>query len=87
MEDPSMRRVCVLLAVLCGLCVSSRPADAQIKVKVGALKLTSSAPLFVGVEKGFFKEFESSRSSRSSRRPRPSRQRSRLGRSTSAPPA
>ena len=32
-------------------------APAQTKVKVGALKLTSSAPLFVGVEKGFFKEF------------------------------
>jgi NitT/TauT family transport system substrate-binding protein len=32
-------------------------ADAQTKVKVGVLKLTSSAPLFVGVEKGFFKEF------------------------------
>jgi NitT/TauT family transport system substrate-binding protein len=27
------------------------------KVKVGVLKLTSSAPLFVGIEKGFFKEF------------------------------
>ncbi|HKZ06094.1 MAG TPA: ABC transporter substrate-binding protein [Methylomirabilota bacterium] len=27
------------------------------KVKVGVLKLTSSAPIFVGVEKGFFKEF------------------------------
>ena len=26
-------------------------------MKVGALKLTSSAPIFVGVEKGFFKEF------------------------------
>ena len=26
-------------------------------VKVGVLKLTSSAPIFVGVEKGFFKEF------------------------------
>ncbi|HTK90197.1 MAG TPA: ABC transporter substrate-binding protein [Verrucomicrobiae bacterium] len=31
--------------------------DAQTKVKVGVLKLTSSAPIFVGVEKGFFKEF------------------------------
>jgi NitT/TauT family transport system substrate-binding protein len=27
------------------------------KVKVGVLKLTSSAPVFVGMEKGFFKEF------------------------------
>jgi NitT/TauT family transport system substrate-binding protein len=33
------------------------PASAQAKVKVGVLKLTSSAPIFVGVEKGFFKEF------------------------------
>ena len=32
-------------------------AQAQTKVKVGVLKLTSSAPIFVGVEKGFFKEF------------------------------
>jgi len=31
--------------------------EAQTKVKVGVLKLTSSAPIFVGVEKGFFKEF------------------------------
>jgi NitT/TauT family transport system substrate-binding protein len=31
--------------------------DAADPVKVGVLKLTSSAPLFVGVEKGFFKEF------------------------------
>src|SRR5262245_42650007 len=31
--------------------------DAQAKVKVGVLKLTSSAPAFVGVEKGYFKEF------------------------------
>ncbi|MBI2205431.1 MAG: ABC transporter substrate-binding protein [Candidatus Rokubacteria bacterium] len=33
------------------------PAHAADKVKVGVLKLTSSATLFVGVEKGFFKEF------------------------------
>lgn len=36
------------------------PAGAQPKatpVKVGVLKLTSSTPIFVGVEKGFFKEF------------------------------
>ena len=32
-------------------------AHAQEKVKVGVLKLTSSAPVFVGVDKGFFKEF------------------------------
>ena len=32
-------------------------AHAQDRPKVGVLKLTSSAPIFVGVEKGFFKEF------------------------------
>jgi NitT/TauT family transport system substrate-binding protein len=33
------------------------PARAQDKVKVGVLKLTSSAPIFLGVERGLFKEF------------------------------
>jgi NitT/TauT family transport system substrate-binding protein len=32
-------------------------AHAQDRPRVGVLKLTSSAPIFVGVEKGFFKEF------------------------------
>jgi NitT/TauT family transport system substrate-binding protein len=36
------------------LATGAEPAD---KVKVGVLKLTSSAPIFVGVEKGFFREF------------------------------
>jgi NitT/TauT family transport system substrate-binding protein len=31
-------------------------AAAQDRVKVGVLKLTSSAPVFIGVERGFFKE-------------------------------
>jgi NitT/TauT family transport system substrate-binding protein len=46
-------------AVLLGslLLLSAALAPAQTKVKVGVLKLTSSAPIFVGVEKGFFKEF------------------------------
>lgn len=46
-------------AVLLGflLLLSAAAAPAQTKVKVGVLKLTSSAPIFVGVEKGFFKEF------------------------------
>jgi NitT/TauT family transport system substrate-binding protein len=35
---------------------SPATAQAPAKVKVGVLKLTSSAPVFVGVEKGFFKE-------------------------------
>ncbi|HEX9125762.1 MAG TPA: ABC transporter substrate-binding protein, partial [Methylomirabilota bacterium] len=33
------------------------PVHAQQKVRIGALKLSSSAPLFIGVDKGFFKEF------------------------------
>src|SRR6266851_273373 len=33
----------------------SRPVPSAMKI--GVLKLTSSAPIFVGVEKGFFKEF------------------------------
>lgn len=47
--------VTILVAAL--LAAGDAPARAQDKVKVGALKLTSSAPLFIGVEKGFFKEF------------------------------
>lgn len=39
------------------LLAAASAAHAQEKVKVGVLKLTSSAPIFVGVEKGFFKEF------------------------------
>ena len=49
-----MRRLCALVAALL-LCAGA--AEAQEKVKVGVLKLSSSAVLFVGVEKGFFKEF------------------------------
>src|SRR5262245_42904661 len=37
--------------------VAPPATEAQTKVKIGVLKLTSSAPIFVGVEKGFFKEF------------------------------
>jgi NitT/TauT family transport system substrate-binding protein len=44
-------RVALLLLLL-----APAPAAGAERVKVGALKLTSSAPLFVGVEKGFFKE-------------------------------
>ncbi len=50
-----MRRVVVILAA--ALVLAAGVAEAQDKVKVGVLKLTSSAVLFVGVEKGFFKEF------------------------------
>ena len=49
----------LLAAALLGflLLLSAAAAPAQTKVKVGVLKLTSSAHIFVGVEKGFFKEF------------------------------
>ena len=47
-----------LLAALCaGGFLAAGPAAAQSRVKVGVLKLTSSAPIFVGVDQGFFKEF------------------------------
>jgi NitT/TauT family transport system substrate-binding protein len=42
------------VAVL-GAGVGSARADSA--VKIGALKLSSSAPLFIGVDKGFFKEY------------------------------
>lgn len=50
-----MRRMLACLAIV--LLLSASAAEAQDKVKIGVLKLTSSAPIFVGVEKGFFKEF------------------------------
>jgi len=47
----------VTLTLTAGL-LATPLAHAQPKpVKVGVLKLTSSAPVFVGVEKGYFKEF------------------------------
>jgi NitT/TauT family transport system substrate-binding protein len=54
-----MRRITALVLAVCAAAASAGvvPAHAQQKVKIGALKLTSSAPLFIGVEKGFFKEF------------------------------
>jgi NitT/TauT family transport system substrate-binding protein len=55
MEDRLMRRF--LVVVLAALFLAPASASAQARVKVGVLKLTSSAPIFVGVEKGFFKEF------------------------------
>jgi NitT/TauT family transport system substrate-binding protein len=56
-----MRRV-LAVVVLVSLAVLAPPgpavpAHAADRVKVGVLKLTSSAPIFVGVEKGFFQEF------------------------------
>ncbi len=50
-----MSRVLGLTAL--ALFALAGPAGAAERVKVGVLKLTSSAPIFVGVEKGFFREF------------------------------
>ena len=55
----------VALGVLTAVAMTAWPAFAQDRPpdrppdrpKVGVLKLTSSAPIFLGVEKGFFKEF------------------------------
>jgi NitT/TauT family transport system substrate-binding protein len=54
-----MRRIAALVLAACAatLWAGRAPAHAQQKVKIGALKLTSSAPLFIGVERGFFKDF------------------------------
>lgn len=51
-----MTRRLALLAII-ALLASAPPTSAQDRPRVGILKLTSSAPIFVGVEKGFFKEF------------------------------
>lgn len=45
----------VLVALSIALMLLAPPAHAQDRVKLGVLKLTSSAPIFIGVEKGFFK--------------------------------
>jgi NitT/TauT family transport system substrate-binding protein len=53
-----LARPLFLVALACGV-LAGPPAPAQPKpapVKIGVLKLTSSAPIFVGVEKGFFRE-------------------------------
>ena len=52
----------VLAAIASGIALSAgaeaqAPAPLPASLKVGVLKLTSSAPIFVGVEKGYFKEF------------------------------
>ena len=54
-----MRRVLALVLLVGVVVLLGPPARGRAaeKVKVGVLKLTSSAPIFVGVEKGFFKEF------------------------------
>jgi ABC-type nitrate/sulfonate/bicarbonate transport systems, periplasmic components len=55
MTRPATALVTALLMTVCFLAPTT--TEAQTKVKVGVLKLTSSAPIFIGVEKGFFKEF------------------------------
>jgi NitT/TauT family transport system substrate-binding protein len=52
-----MRRVVSIVAVLMLLATLQVQAQAPTKVRVGVLKLTSSAVVFLGVEKGYFKEF------------------------------
>jgi ABC-type nitrate/sulfonate/bicarbonate transport system substrate-binding protein len=47
----------VAIIALASLLVAPSGTLAQDTVKVGVLKLTSSAPIFIGVERGFFKEF------------------------------
>ncbi|MBI3028743.1 MAG: ABC transporter substrate-binding protein [Candidatus Rokubacteria bacterium] len=51
-----MRRL-MAVALIAALAAAGTAAAQERKVKVGVLKLTSSAPIFVGVEKGFFKAF------------------------------
>lgn len=50
--------LCVLLAVAgCGGSGNSKPAPKEkVKVSMGLLRLTSSAPLFIAMDKGFFAE-------------------------------
>ena len=53
-----MKRLVVVLLVAAALLGGVVPARAQAqKVKLGVLKLSSSAVIFLGVEKGYFKEF------------------------------
>jgi NitT/TauT family transport system substrate-binding protein len=52
-----MRRVVVLLGLLAVVATIAADAQELRKVKLGVLKLTSSAVLFLGAERGFFKEF------------------------------
>jgi NitT/TauT family transport system substrate-binding protein len=47
----------ILALASAALVLLASGAESSDKVKVGVLKLSSSAPIFVGVEKGFFKEF------------------------------
>jgi ABC-type nitrate/sulfonate/bicarbonate transport system substrate-binding protein len=59
-RDGARRAVAwVVLGLSLALAALASPLDGDAqphRVKVGVLKLTSSAPIFVGVEKGFFRE-------------------------------
>jgi NitT/TauT family transport system substrate-binding protein len=52
-----MRRGVLALLALLALTTGAGDAQPVQKVKLGVLKLTASAVLFLGVEKGYFKEF------------------------------
>ncbi|RPH85667.1 MAG: ABC transporter substrate-binding protein [Candidatus Rokuibacteriota bacterium] len=52
-----MRRVLAVLALVSLLAPVPVDAQTSARVKIGVLKLTSSAVLFLGAEKGYFKEF------------------------------
>ena len=59
-----MKKLLFLLAALClafaitgcGGSEKQAPAEAKAQVKLGMLRLTSSAPLFIAMDKGFFAE-------------------------------
>lgn len=52
-----MKRLTIALALVLAAGVAGSAGAAEPKrVKVGVLKLTSSAPVFIGVERGFFRE-------------------------------
>ena len=55
---PTRRGALIVLALgVAVLGLDGGLARADSAVKIGALKLSSSAPLFIGVDKGFFKEY------------------------------
>ena len=57
MKGRSTRLVALVVIYALAWSASASTAHAQDRPKVGLLKLTASAPIFVGVEKGFFKQF------------------------------
>ena len=54
-----MWRVSAFALAACAITLGAgvSPVRADPAVRIGALKLSSSAPLFIGVDKGFFKEY------------------------------